>query len=410
MYRSILFSLLILFATMSFAGRGPTHKSLRAYAMGNAFVAVAEDKEAVYYNPAGLNLINKLGNFETNPEMGYYARKLLDMRLNVGVSLPLSQAQEAYSIGTDIQKVYKSIDMDKMDNRALLDTVEAHIDILDRMLFFDKLPINISSKFDAELALPHFGGAIWVDGGVAPYIESGIITPGAGIDTVYIDAVIQGAVGFGIGENLSLGLGYKMAKREYISDLTVSLLEWEDARDTLMAETDRIIRDASKISTIGHALEFGAMYQIHREVRLGASLRNLFVKKLGKENITPNLTTGIAYSPRFLQRNTGLARKVNLAFDYEDVFNNERNYKFMSHINFGGEFEQVILAVPNWPALRFLKVRGSLGFKGGYPTAGFALEALRLAEIEFATWAEEAGYYTGAEENRYWVFQVSIGI
>ena len=105
MYRSFLYSLLILIASMSFAGRGPTHKSLRAYAMGNAFVAVAEDKEAVYYNPAGLNLINKLGNFETNPEMGYYARKLLDMRLNVGVSLPLSQAQEAYSIGSVIQKV-----------------------------------------------------------------------------------------------------------------------------------------------------------------------------------------------------------------------------------------------------------------------------------------------------------------
>lgn len=405
----VLLSALVM-APQIFAGRGPTHKSLRAYGMGNAFVAVAEDKEAVYYNPAGLNLINKLGNYETNPELGYYVHNFIDMRLNLGLDVPVSEAMGAYSLGRDVQKMYQSAMANPESESALMDSLGAHPELADKILQFDQLPINISTKFDAELALPHFGGAIWVDGGIAPYIEGGIITPAAGIDTVYIDAVIQGAIGIGIGEHWSVGIGYKMAKREYISDLKVSLLEWEDSRDTLIAETDRIKSDASKIQTIGHALEAGILYQLKRDVRVGASLRNFFVVDLGREEITPNLTAGIAYSPRRFQRNHGYYRKVNFAMDFEDMLNTERNYKFFSHLNFGGEMEQVLLAVPNWPSLRFLKVRGSLGFKGGYPTAGIAVEALRFAEIELTTWAEEAGYYTGAEENRFWVVQLSLGI
>ncbi len=410
MRKFIAILLLVCVMPLSWAGRGPTHKSLRAYAMGNAFVAVAEDKDAVYYNPAGLNLINKLGNYKTNPELGYYVHNFIDMRLNLGLDLPMTEAMEAYRIGRKFQKIYQNAMKTADGKTVLMDSLGAHPELADEIVRFDLLPINISTKFDAEMALPHFGGAIWIDGSIAPYVDGGIITPAAGVDTVYIDAVMQGAMGFSLGEYWSWGIGYKMVKREYISDLSVSLLEWESAKDTLMRETDRIKDNASKIQTIGHAIEGGILYQWKRDVRLGASLRNWFIDDLGNENITPNLTAGIAYSPRRLQRNHGFFRKVNLAMDFEDMLNSERNYKFFSHLNFGCEIEQVLLAISNWPSLRFLKVRTSLGFKGGYPTAGFAVEALRFAEIEFTTWAEEAGYFTGAEENRFWVVQLSLGI
>lgn len=402
-------------SVVAMAGKAPMHKSLRAYAMGNAFVAVAEDKEAVYYNPAGLNLINRLGNYEDHPELGYYPHNFLDARINVGLDIPLSEAKDAYILGKDLQGLYQraveaSGAAEGDAQTVMIDTLSAHPEIADRLMMFDLLPINIATKIDFEAALPHIGGSIWIDGGVAPFLEAGIITPAIGFDTAYLDLVIQGGIGLPLGDKFSVGAGIKAAKRAYIPELKVSVMDYTSAEDSLRKEIDKILDDSKKFSTIGIAAEFGMLYQLKRDVRLGASLRNWFVKSMGDEDITPNLTAGIAYSPRKLQRNTGFFRKVNLAVDYEDMLNADKNYKPLSHLNMGLEVEQVLLAIPNWPSLRALKVRGGVGFKGGYPSAGFAVEALRILEVEFATWGEEVGYYTGAEENRYWVMQVSVGL
>jgi hypothetical protein len=81
----IVLSLLLL---NTFARKGPNNKGIRALGMGNAFVAVAEDKDAIYYNPAGLNLMNKLGNYEKRPDLGYYPDNWLDMRIGIGALLP----------------------------------------------------------------------------------------------------------------------------------------------------------------------------------------------------------------------------------------------------------------------------------------------------------------------------------
>ncbi len=407
--------LLALCASSSFAGTGPVHKSLRAYSMGNAFVAVVDDKDAVYYNPAGLNHLNNLGNYEKNPELGYYPSNFIDMRINIGLRAPVSEARAAYSLGRKFQKIFTnaqnaSSDQGTDNTGTLMDSLGSHPELADQLNQFDLLPINISTKLDMEMAVPHWGGSIWIDGGVAPYIEGGIITPAAGIDTLYVDAVAQMGVGIGIGDKWSFGLGYKMAKREYLPEVKVSLLEFQGIQDTLLQMADSIQKDAVDITKIGHAFEFGALYQWKRDVRLGVSLRNWFIAPLGNEKITPNLTAGIAYSPRRLQRNTGFSRKVNFAADFENMLNDDKNYKLFSHLNLGMEVEQVLLAVPNWPSLRILKGRVAGGFKGGYPAGGVSLEALRFVEVEFCTWAEEGGYFTGEMENRYWIAQVSIGI
>ena len=118
----------------------------------------------------------------------------------------------------------------------------------------------------------------------------------------------------------------------------------------------------------------------------------------------------MAYSPRYLNRNSAFSRKVNFAVDYENALFKSRNYKTLSHLNFGMELEQVLLAFPGYNNnLRLLKVRLSGGFHGGYPSAGIALEALRFIEVEFATWGEELGYYTGQEESRVYMLQASLG-
>ena len=54
-------------------------------------------------------------------------------------------------------------------------------------------------------------------------------------------------------------------------------------------------------------------------------------------------------------------------------------------------------------------LRLSGGFKGGYPAGGIALEVLQFFTLEFATWAEELGYYTGQDEQRIYMVELSLG-
>ena len=96
--------------------------------------------------------------------------------------------------------------------------------------------------------------------------------------------------------------------------------------------------------------------------------------------------------------------------DFADIVNSTNNYKPLSHINFGFEVEQNLIAWPGYYyGVRALALRLSGGFKGGYPAGGIALEVLQFFTLEFATWAEELGYYTGQDEQRIYMVELSLG-
>lgn len=404
------------------AAQGPRHKSLRAYAMGNAHVAVVDDKEAIYYNYAGLNQLGELGDYKNHPEMGYYPGNTIDMRINAGGAGAFDQFHSAYDLASDLQDLYDCARDDARaknaadptakvtTERAYMDSLAAHPELTKRINKYDHLLFSMIAKADAELAFHDFGGSIWVNGDVAPYVDGGIILPFVGVDTFYVDAVIQAGGAVGITEDLSVGVGVKAAKRQSVDYMRFDASNFTSVTDTLQDRTNDASDDVFKWKEIAYGMDFGMLYQLTREVRLGAALNDVFFNKLDGQRITPDLTAGINYSPRFCNRNTAYSRKMNIAMDFEDALNNERNYKPLSHLDFGIELEQVLLAIPgyndNW---RFLKLRLSGGFKGGYPSAGIAVEALRLVTVEAATWGEERGYYTGQDENRLYMLQVSLG-
>jgi hypothetical protein len=403
---SILFILVL--TTSLFATRGPVHKSFRAMTMGNAFVAVSDDKEAVYYNPAGLNLMGKLGNYKTDPELGYYPNDWLDMQFNIGGGVPYGEARTAYSLLTDLNDIYN--DSKEAGNYA--ENLSENGQLMDDLIAYDRKPVLIAPKVDFEMAFHNFGGSIWIDGEAQPYLDGGIIAPSAGFKDFYVDVVMQAAGAYGFTKTISGGAGYKIVKRERIKSLELNILEADESQDKIEDEVEDAQSNLTSISSIGHALEFGGMYQWKRETRLGASVRNLFLTTLDGEAITPDVTFGIAHSPRKFQRNTAYARKVNFAADYADLFNNDRNYKFFSHLNFGMEYEQVLLAIPSLTLgsnARALAGRLALGLQGGYWTAGGTLEVLRVLSFSAGSWAEEAGYFTGQEEKRYWVVEFGMG-
>lgn len=398
-------------ATFSYAIKAPTHHSLRAESMGNAHVAVVDDKEAIYFNYAGLNQINRLGNFEKKPEQGYYPRNLIgDMRINIGGAGPFEKYFSTYNDVKELTALYQRVEKAGGGTDALLDSISHHPELMHTLNSYDHKRLDMSIKMDAEMAFHNFGGAIWVSGGISPYLDGGLIIPFMTVDTFYVDAVAQAGIAYGFNDKLSVGIGGKIAKRQKEGAIVIGVQNYETLQDTLEDRYHQAADDLLDLNSISIGMDIGVLYQATREFRIGASLRDVYFKELAGDKIVPNFTLGICYSPRFFNKNTAFGRKFNIAVDYADAFFNDRNYKPLTHLNFGFEAEQNILAWPGYNnELRALTLRVAGGFKGGYPTAGVSLEVLRLITLELATWGEERGYYTGQDEERVYMAELSLG-
>jgi hypothetical protein len=399
------------------SAKSPRHISLRAESMGGAHVAVVDDKEAIHYNYAGLSQINRLGNYDKRPEQGYYPRNRLgDMRLTVGGAGEFSKFLTTFDDVKEVQDLFKNAQKDAERNKtsitsAKLDSLVKHPKYIRTINSYDHKNMDVRLKVDAEMAFHNFGAAFWLSGGVSPFIDGGLILPYIVVDTFYIDAVAQIGGAYEILDNkLSVGLGAKLAKRHKVDMITIGIANYTTISDTLENELNNATDDFFDSETISFGIDMGVLYQLTREVRVGASLRDIYFKKLAGETLIPNFTMGVNYSPKFMNSNTGFGRKFNIAMDFADAFNADRNYKFFSHLNFGFELEQTLAAIPGLNnEIRFISLRLAGGFRGGYPSAGIGLEVLRFFTFEAATWGEERGYYTGQDENRIYMVQASIG-
>ncbi len=403
--------------------KSPTHFSLRAESMGGAHVAVVDDKEAIHYNYAGLSQINRLGNYDKRPEQGYYPRNRIgDARVTFGGAGDIFAFLSTYSDVKDVQDLFRNAQNDantitfthpqvSSKTSAILDSLVKNPKYIRTINSYDHKALEARVKFDAELAFHNFGAAFWMNGSVAPYIDAGLILPYVVVDTFVIDAVAQMGGAYEIIPNqLSVGLGGKLVKRHKTNMVTIGLANYNTIADTLKEQLGDGTDDFFDSKTFSLGIDLGVLYQFNREIRFGASLRDIYFKSLAGETLVPNFTIGANYSPKFMNSNTGFGRKFNVAVDFTDMFNNDRNYKFFTHLNFGFEIEQNIAAFPGLNnEIRFLVLRLAGGFRGGYPSAGIGIEFLRFFSVEAATWGEERGYYTGQDENRIYMVQASIG-
>jgi uncharacterized membrane protein len=473
------FVIILLLAVCAFATKGsaPKYRSLRVLGMGNAFIAVADNKDAIYYNPAGLNLIGTLGNFEDNPNMGYMPKNETDWRfLNFSFEFPGSVFGDIMDVcGTKgISKLlsdpcpelwYRIMGRkgyEKLNSKNALDEIEAHEKYLSEGLSkLDRKPMNFGVQVSLfELAMHNFGLAIWTNTRLSPYIDLGIGEPFGGWLPMIFDIVAQTAIAFSPVDEWSVGVGFKAVKRATVREYEIHALEYEQVLDTLK-ERGSDVGDVftENYTKLDYALEFGVLHQLTREVRLGTSLRDLFLGKLAGESVTPNLSMGVAYTPMILQSNSWWDRKVNLAMDYVDVLDGTVGSMFFSHLNIGAEVEQNLLPSPTrdmsfFPRLLFgalgcavgyivgsyvgdrlvgdiggisigsyigatfgtiglgsvgfggdfLRASVGGGFEGGYWSATGALKTPILA-VRISSFAEEMGVRTGQSENRHYMIQ-----
>jgi len=487
-------ALSLLLFTFAYSAKGPEYRSPRVHGMGGAFIAVVDGKEALYYNPAGLNLISNLGNFEKNPDMGYMPRPHSDVRLfSSSVFLPSSEINTVlYSckakprFGTIIKKAvffdfghFNDVDwwcpaysdIAPEDDQDLSETLslDSNQIIAERIRGIDRSKIEIGTQISLlEIVVPNFGISTWVNASAAPYIDMGVGIPTFGYEPVQIDAVVQTAFAFSPVDKWSVGAGLKFAKRyrqprydfvpglefKDISDISVDTKDIDELEDRWENFGDDVLK-----ADLAVGMDLGVLYQITREIRLGTSLRNIFFNELGEQTITPNWSIGAMTSPMILQSNSYWGRKVNFALDYVDILDGTITERFFSHLNFGAEIDQVVIPSPTkemsfWHRALFGVVGGVVGFgigtligsgysgigtvigmgtgtligikfgsggdalrvslgggyEGGYPAYNVGLGLFGdVITMRFGSYAEERGFKTGQNGQRFWMGELSVG-
>ncbi|MDR3002163.1 MAG: hypothetical protein LBU89_12980, partial [Fibromonadaceae bacterium] len=353
-------------------------------------------------------------------------------------------------------------------------------DMGDRFVQLDGKPL-IRMRQQAkvvEYARHNFGISAWANTStISPYVNMGIFVPYIGYDTATVDMVVQTAFAFSPVEKWSVGVGLKGVQRFLLPENQINItyegnnpFDPDAYEDAIKEATKELIDDfrnfvnygdLAKFNKYNFAMDFGALYQITREVRLGASLRDVYFSDLAGQSVTPNLSFGAMTSPMILQSNSWFSRKVNFAVDYVDILNENLSDMPLSHLNFGAELDQVFVPSPTrdmsfWPKTLFsvvgglvgggvgyfigrnylrsyevgpffvgslagigtgylvgsdfgggndlLRISTGAGFEGGYWSATAGLK-ISLLGIRYTTYAEEMGRRTGQKENRYHVIE-----
>ncbi|MDB5050290.1 MAG: hypothetical protein JWO30_3361 [Fibrobacteres bacterium] len=363
---------ILIAASSAWCVRGPQYLSGRALGMGDAFVALSDDYSGIYYNPAGLARLN------TPMDAG--------MSLKFDVGDLFGTAGDALNVAGAHTNSFSSLDSMSADNT-----------LVDDIMVFDRRPIGLGTLPEMHFAarstdpdLPIGIGAAWFLGSQGRFmLDKGIYIPAASA-RVRTDFVAKVAGAIQPYPGLCIGLSPTIATYNTFEQ-SISIQEYASASDTLQA---RLTEEKEKIYRpgFGFGVTAGALYDIvPTELRVGAVVYNMFLS-MDHDEVPITYSVGLAYLPAVL-RKQGMLRYVNFDLDIEDVFSDK---DFLGKVNMGAEMN-----------LSLAQLRG--GFKGGYPCYGL-LANLFFMQLEFTSWAEEAGLYVGQLEDRHYLLGMRLGI
>lgn len=331
------------------------YRGVRPLGMGDAFTAVVDDENALFYNPAGLSKVDTLTFGVVNPML------------------------EASADSIDLFYDADDTDMDETDEvvELMRDYLGEHQHL--RGGVFPHVGLNIAgygvmvgvlaqATLDAEIRNP-----TW---------------PQAEMDYVYDRGLVAGVGGRIPFLDLRLGATLKYISR---SSLNETYTATDIADDDFEDEFDDDLKDGSSV-----ALDLGLIYRLPwlewAETDVGFTIQHL-----------PEMQFGDALDQE-TQANIGIAAKkgfggfdVIAALDYVDLTNTiGEDRDIPKRLHMGVEVElPMILAV-------------RLGLNQGYLTYGLSAD-LWVVKLDFASYSEEAGAYAGQRDDRRYVGQLTLG-
>ncbi len=342
----------ILFSSMLFADEyNYIYRGTRPMGMGGAFVAVSNDQNALFYNPAGLSNVpdRRLVLFSVEAELG----------------------QGAYDAYTDI------LDVDT-DNE--LEVAEFLRDYIGEFS-------HASAAVFPYYIRPHFAFGIF-GSAKTNFIARNYQYPSIVVDSTSDTGAALGYAHAFFDEALSIGASLKYVVRKSLTEeYTVPDITSDNFDD--MVDDD--VQDGSGILLdIGFIYRFEnvAIGQKHFNFQVGLSANNLIGPDMG--------------DARDLEEHVdiGLAAYVDswvFALDYFDVagmIDDDDDPGKRLRIGAEYDFENLFTA------------RG--GFYQGYITLGLEIDA-RYVQVDLLTYAEEVGTYAGQHSDRRYVLGLKFG-
>ncbi len=347
---------------------------IRAMGMGGAFLALADDHNAFFYNPAGISQ-------RVSPSFSFFDISLL---INANSYSFCSSLVESY-IGE--QPFYQ-------DPAQLLTYVNENM-LNKKFNFYSGLPANLSfisapiGYFSVGIGL--FLSSINMTGSVTT--ESGL--PNISV-TANMDSAIVIPIAYAIGDNIILGASAKVINR-------IKLIDIEDTSiiDFYNFTSGELMHFPNSLFGWGYGFDAGVMFHLGDQLTLGATVKDLAGTKI-------NYTDEVGRAPIRLIDITNTTEEIpprlNLGIAY--VFSNEQlpmgdNVTFTAQYNdLTGRLEEVDRGTIKlrWKnihagielAWNMLSIRA--GLNQGYVTAGLGF-FLGPMKIDYAYYGEEVGLY-----------------
>lgn len=332
------------------------YQGIRPMGMGGAFTAVADDENAMFYNPAGLNSIKGFGRVELLNPLAELSTNTIEFAQDL---------QDVADADTDAEQAALAADfLDKW----LGEHVHARVSAFPNVTFHNfGVGVLGQGAFDGEVHNPAGSNALRVRGG---YDVAGLVS---------------GALGFSpFGTMLRLGATGKFVRRELLDQsYTANDLVQQDGVDL-----DRDLRDGS-----GFGVDAGAILVLPLPLSpaVGATVQNIGDLDLGDAGTLPQqINVGVALRPP-----TPFGA-LTLAADMVDVTKElGTDNDTAKRLHAGAELKLPILSL-------------RAGLNQGYFTAGTTID-LRVLKLAYAYSIEEIGAFAGQDPDRRHVAQISVG-
>ena len=332
------------------------YKGIRPLGMGGAFTAVADDENAMFYNPAGMNNIEGFGGAEI---------------LNPYVEL----SQDTIDFVRDIQDVSDASGPEQTELAA---------DLLDKWIGEH---LHLRTGVFPNVTFHNFGVGVlaqgFFDGEVHSPLGSNTLEVRGGYD---VALVVSGAYRFEVKESpLQVGITGKIINRQLL-----------DQRYTTreLVEADGIdLKDDLETGT-GFGVDLGAIYAlpVYLEPTVGLVIQNIGDTDLGDAGeVEQRINLGVAVRPP-LSFGTAV-----VAFDIVDLARESgTDEDWGKRLHFGVEYQ--------FPVILSLRT----GVYQGYYSLGATVD-FWIAEFSYAYYIEEIGAYAGQDPDRRHMVQLSLG-
>jgi hypothetical protein len=365
-----LFSLINLFAEENpFFLRG-----IRPLGMGGAGIALSDDQNAFFYNPAGVTDRKKK------------VLTILDLRF--GISDDIVKFYDWFDKNQKDLNNFDGIDKDKKEK--LLGEISDKITTYTNRIVISMPNMNYISApiYDNT----YFGIGVFDKVDMKFKMNAGLLVP-----NLELNATVDGAgivlLAHKFTDKFSAGVNTKFLGRVSIKEDRLSILAidgWEPVLQPGM----------------GIGADLGMAYKLQDNLKLGLSVSDIGGTVIKYEEvkststnvlkprrdartdiIEPRLNVGVAYKPLKKWFNTLFVPDVTLAMDFMDLTDAEGDgtiqdfSEFLVKTHLGTEF-----------AWKFLALRA--GLNSGYPTVGFGL-SLWSIKVDYAYYTDEMGMFPG---------------